>query len=59
MQYANSDSMELVALKSVAAFAKHRVTATTCLVYVDTAVEMDGRVIIALMVSYIKVYTCV
>uniref|UniRef100_K1QQZ9 Uncharacterized protein n=1 Tax=Magallana gigas TaxID=29159 RepID=K1QQZ9_MAGGI len=39
----------LVSFKNVAAFAKHHVTVTTCLAFVDTAVEMDGRVMIALM----------
>lgn len=48
-KYASSDSMESVAFKNVAAFAKHHVTVTTCLAFVDTAVEMDGRVMIALM----------
>lgn len=51
--------MELVAFKSEAAFAKHHVTVTRCLAFEATAVEMDGRVMIALMVSYIKVYTCI
>lgn len=49
--------MELAAIKSVAAFARHHVTVTTCLEFVEMAVEMDGREMIALMVSYIKVST--
>lgn len=55
MQCASSDSMESAAIKSVAVFAKHHVTVTTFLVLVETAVDMVGRVMIALMVSYIKV----
>lgn len=53
-KYASSVSLELVAFKNVAAFAKHHVTVTTCLAFVDTAVEMDGRVMIALMVTTSK-----
>lgn len=43
------DMKETDVNKNVAAFAKHHVTVTTCLAFVDTAVEMDGRVMIALM----------
>lgn len=46
---ASSDSMESAAIKSVAVFAKHHVTVTTFLVLVETAVDMVGRVMIALM----------
>lgn len=48
--------MELVVVKSVAAFARHHVTVTTCLVFVETVVGMDGRVTIALKVGYINVF---
>lgn len=46
---ASLGTMELIAFKSVAAIARHRVTVTTWLVYVGSAEELDGRVVIALM----------
>lgn len=51
---ASLGSTESVAIKSVAAFAKHHVIVTTCLDLVRTAVESDGRVMIVLMFQKIK-----
>lgn len=47
--------MELVVFKNVVVFVKYYVIVIMCLVFVDMVVEMDGRVMIVLMVSYIKV----